>query len=374
MGKRIPNSMRYRYPLPIHPLNLPELIPHNPVSWAYWLYKYWRGCNALEQKIHVDITMDKFPHIIVRESNDMMYLWENGFFGTGQLSRSEPTWLERAQAKFGENNDNEDNEKGNNAKDSSISLERVTKIRRLQRLEFKKERERLEEQLFALRRKGDMSPEEEAKIIEKQRENLRTFRETQLSLNEAKDIDDFNPRSEDSELFDENGKIKQFESLELMPVEAIFLSFALPVIDKSAKKLIDEVLIRDSKLYTDELNKLLIQYVGYHHYRSHGWCVKSGIKFGTDYLLYKRGPPFHHAEFCIMILDSDCSKPYTWYSTAARVCGGANKTLILCYVERIASKEQIIQWLQQDQLAQAFSSFKIGEVIYRRWVPGRNRD
>jgi len=33
-----------------------------------------------------------------------------------------------------------------------------------------------------------------------------------------------------------------------------------------------------------------------HHYRSLGWVVKNGVKFSVDYLLYKRGPVFHHAE------------------------------------------------------------------------------
>lgn len=43
-------------------------------------------------------------------------------------------------------------------------------------------------------------------------------------------------------------------------------------------------------------NPFLINYVVYHHYRSLGWVVKGGIKFCVDYLLYKRGPVFHHAE------------------------------------------------------------------------------
>lgn len=40
----------------------------------------------------------------------------------------------------------------------------------------------------------------------------------------------------------------------------------------------------------------LVNYVVYHHFRSLGWVVKGGLKFCVDYLLYKRGPVFHHAE------------------------------------------------------------------------------
>ena len=39
----------------------------------------------------------------------------------------------------------------------------------------------------------------------------------------------------------------------------------------------------------------LISYVGYHHYRSLGWVVKPGIKFASDWLLYRRGPVFSHS-------------------------------------------------------------------------------
>lgn len=44
-------------------------------------------------------------------------------------------------------------------------------------------------------------------------------------------------------------------------------------------------------------NPFLVNYAVYHHFRSLGWVVKSGIKFCVDLLLYKRGPVFHHAEY-----------------------------------------------------------------------------
>ena len=43
-------------------------------------------------------------------------------------------------------------------------------------------------------------------------------------------------------------------------------------------------------------NPFIVNYVAYHHYRSLGWTIKSGVKFCVDYLLYKRGPAFDHAE------------------------------------------------------------------------------
>lgn len=51
-------------------------------------------------------------------------------------------------------------------------------------------------------------------------------------------------------------------------------------------------------------NPFLVQYVAYHHFRALGWVVKSGIKFCVDYLLYKKGPVFHHAEFAVVVVPS----------------------------------------------------------------------
>lgn len=49
-------------------------------------------------------------------------------------------------------------------------------------------------------------------------------------------------------------------------------------------------------------NPFLLNYVAYHHFRSLGWVVRSGIKFCVDLLLYKKGPAFSHAEFAVVVL------------------------------------------------------------------------
>ncbi|KAI6717360.1 hypothetical protein JHW43_000016 [Diplocarpon mali] len=95
----------------------------------------------------------------------------------------------------------------------------------------------------------------------------------------------------------------------------------------------------------------LLNYVVYHHFRSLGWVVRSGIKFSVDYVLYTRGPVFTHAEFCVLILPS-YTHPYwssmselsayrrskeertwAWLSCVNRVVTQIKKTLILVYVE-----------------------------------------
>jgi len=43
------------------------------------------------------------------------------------------------------------------------------------------------------------------------------------------------------------------------------------------------------------------RYAVYHHFRSRGWIVKSGLKFGADYLLYTGSPEIVHAAYSVII-------------------------------------------------------------------------
>lgn len=398
------NNVRYKYPLPIHPvettLPLPELFLYNPFSWIYWFYKYYRLVysnnedNLLETKINIDVIGgDSFPHIMVRDKNDMLYLWENGFFGTGTLSRSEPTWYTRMNQIV--NGDIKLNTGDIN------ELEQITRRRRLERLEFKKLREKLQMELLELKKQsalsgsdidnnGELDETESLKRINdlllKQREQLRDFKALQESYNKQNvgihdNVTD-NLQFDYESLLDENGDLLSLESLELMPVEATFLTFALPVLNITPKELFKKILPNNDNSSYDTVHSFIIHYVAYHFYKSHGWCVRSGIKFGCDYLLYKRGPPFHHAEFCINVMDNDPlyyrsnknMRDYTWYSRISRVIGGAKKTLILSYVTRQTTKKQIMEWWVKGQYHKVFNSYEISEIIYKRWIPGRNRD
>lgn len=359
MAKKRINTQRYKYPLPIHPVDrnaLPQLIPHNPVSWVYWLWCLYRNSNELEKRIPVNIHSEGgWPHFLVESHGDMMYLWNNGFFGTGQMSRSEPTWQSRTEKRLNSNNDG-----------GGMALERITAVRRAQRLAFKSERLRLEQELAEFR-KHNTSQTLEDEVIEHHRELLRDFKQKQEQ--QLKDIEPDAPIAlEEEEIYDDDGNIKPLEKLELMPVEALFLTFALPVLDISTTDFL-------SLIRPDEVRKFVRHYVVYHHYRSLRWCVRSGIKFGCDYLLYKRGPPFQHAEFSIMAMDSKESHDYTWYSSIARVVNGAKKTLILCYVDDHGlTDEELLKLWSKGHLVDLFSRHTVSEYVYKRWVPGKNRD
>ncbi len=66
----------------------------------------------------------------------------------------------------------------------------------------------------------------------------------------------------------------------------------------------------------------LVNYAAYHHFRSLGWCVRPGIKFAVDWLLYRRGPVFSHSAFSVLLVpvfmdEGDRAGPHgdtDWYA------------------------------------------------------------
>jgi len=131
----------------------------------------------------------------------------------------------------------------------------------------------------------------------------------------------------------------------------------------------------------------LVNYVVYHHYRSLGWVIKSGIKFCVDYLLYKRGPVFNHAEFALVVCpvyedpaDQESSPfdfknaypfSWSWLSTINRVNSQVMKTLILTYVTIPPQSS-----LSADVLCSpsCLLHYSVREVTVRRFIPARMRD
>ncbi|KAK3679700.1 tRNA splicing endonuclease subunit sen2 [Recurvomyces mirabilis] len=148
-------------------------------------------------------------------------------------------------------------------------------------------------------------------------------------------------------------------------------------------------------------NKFLLNYVVYHHFRTLGWCVRPGVKFGCDYLLYNRGPVFSHAEFAVVIMPSYTAgywstpagqmarrlkgeKDWWWLHCVNRVQSAVHKTLVLCYVDVPAPPKM-------DEVARGgggggdgaeddvdvgcfLARYKIREFVVKRWLVNRSRD
>ncbi|KAL4708997.1 hypothetical protein ACJJTC_005858 [Scirpophaga incertulas] len=111
--------------------------------------------------------------------------------------------------------------------------------------------------------------------------------------------------------------IKLVEKLMLTLPEAFFLSYGLGCLQilDSENKHINTDQLWDIFQRTDK--NFIIKYVVYHYFRSKGFIVKPGIKFGGDFLLYKEAPSLAHSDF-IVVIKSDKDNT-DWVSTLGHI-------------------------------------------------------
>jgi tRNA-splicing endonuclease subunit Sen2 len=160
----------YALPAPLRTFPLPTLVPHNPISLFHILYVW------LSQTINPPSSHFETPYhgwwspetrsVHVTDSRSIRGLWEQGFYGKGSLSRSEPNWLIGQKAR-----------KGSKGKATS---EDVTRQRRVERQQTKwerarKEREAIDQRLLEeaeaalaaeIANNGDSTSTEEELLVE----------------------------------------------------------------------------------------------------------------------------------------------------------------------------------------------------------------
>ena len=196
------------------------------------------------------------------------------------------------------------------------------------------------------------------------------------------------------------------EHLQLSLEEAFFLSYALGILDIFSED--SNVILPPSSLLSlfrrhsyspphtlsnpdSPDDSFMISYAAYHHYRSLGWVVRSGVKFAVDYLLYNRGPAFTHAEFSVVLIpsythaywrESDERRKYTqsqekrswwWLHAVNRVQAQVMKTMVFCYVDVPPPLDDSEKGDQVD-IAKLLSRYRVRDVCIRRWTPNRTRD
>lgn len=191
---------------------------------------------------------------------------------------------------------------------------------------------------------------------------------SELDLTEEKNIVVIVPNS-DSE--DDNyfanmkpqcciNKIILQEKLMLTLEEAFFLLYGLgclQIVDKN-----DQLLSIDGcwKSFSDSSCKFVEKYVVYHYFRSKGYIVKPGIKFGGDYLLYREGPGISHADYIVVINYGDDN--FDWISMLGHVRMATTTVKEVMIAEVIKPKDNI-------KLPQNLCEYKVRELVVRRKLP-----
>lgn len=389
MEKRKNRSLAsiYRKPLPVslsvdEEGQLPTLIVHNPLSWIYLLYQM--ALLNVQKPPQTSVPLISVETLrsggsvafAVRHESDMEILWKEGFFGKGTLSRSDPSWRQRVLRRL----------KLDSGTDSEVSNEEVTRVRREERKKFKELRS-VSQNYEMLERQNKLGDADRAKWdqIKNQLEVMKNWKQDfKVDSQSAEEM-----RMEDAKLL-ENGQLSQnIEFLQLQNVELFFLAMlgVVNVKDKGAVKDVENGPVNAlalSQIFTlccghpHPHNKFILDYVVYHHFRSLGWCTRSGIKFGCDFLLYKRGPPFMHAEYGVLVIDSSRQwKSWEDFMAVSRVVGGVRKTLVLVYVECPLAEEfnEIYREdMGKDSIVRLMQIYKVTEMISKRWLPSRTRD
>jgi tRNA-splicing endonuclease subunit Sen2 len=147
-------SKLYSLPAPLRTFPLPNFIPHNPISLFHILYA-WVSQTFCPPSSHPETLYqgwfsEETRSVHVTDPKAIRALWEQGFYGKGSLSRSEPSWLDREKRR-----------KGVLAEQTS---EEVTRKRRVERQQIKWERARKEREAIdkkLLEERGD-APASEA--------------------------------------------------------------------------------------------------------------------------------------------------------------------------------------------------------------------
>ncbi|KAF8310093.1 hypothetical protein DL93DRAFT_2214408 [Clavulina sp. PMI_390] len=405
-GRSRPEHQLYAYALPLVPTPSTSLFARS----INGILPSYLAITTVENPRCV-ATFDAMTRSVwVTNKKDREILWRRGFFGKGNLSRSEPSWLNRRM--------NQLRSEASVAAGGKkiLTSEEVTAQRRAERKHFKAERERAVAEAAA---HAEAVFQAEGKLVEAPAEHISTTSATATSEPQNDSASATPPSqsvegdAEDTEVIvPDIEEVDDVEHLQLSLQEAFFLSWALDclaILDpatgqylspedlflaflRSSCSLPTAILSSLSASATEHLwrrfdNPFLINYVAYHHFRSLGWVVKSGIKFCVDLLLYKKGPVFSHAEFSIVVcpvyedpsdeetspFDLPNTKPFSWawLSTLNRANTQVRKALMIAYVTIPSWKRVPLDKLHSPEV---ITQYSVREVTVKRFVPARMRD
>ncbi|KAH9813607.1 hypothetical protein DFH28DRAFT_333853 [Melampsora americana] len=392
------------------PINLNTSNTYHPFT--YLKARLWSSNHASSHQIILGTLDSDSGSVIVKGEDQFQVLWRCGFFGKGNLSRSEPTWLQRARNRHALNVTKSDH-------GLKLTAEELTAKRRIERREAKIEKAKEKERLLKLEEiqsnPSNQENQNEANSVLIQEESLQIDQEDLVKEKEMVMINGHQTKSVESgfsiELLNELEMILNLEHLQLKPEDAFFLSYGINCLEvekETFDKDSEATEVKGQKkqmMSIDDLwntfcsnanpnpqrkpdNAFIVSYVAYHHFRSLGWVVRDGVKFCVDWVLYgSRGPVGGHAEFAVCVIPvyedpndqeeiqvdlSNQKRNWNWLSTVNRVCSGVKKTLVLAYVI-IPSKEKCgIKELKTPE--DCLRLYSVKEVVIKRFIPSRMRD
>ena len=174
------------------------------------------------------------------------------------------------------------------------------------------------------------------------------------------------------------------EKLHLSLFESFFLSYGIGCLFIKNSSTGDIMTISEQwSCFCSKCPYFPLHYAVYHHFRSKGWVPKDGIRYGADFLLYRKGPPYFHASYIVVVcyVNAETLKPvhfdglenrqFSWETLTGllRLATTVSKEIMFCYVG-IPSGISSISNLTLDNL----KNFTIYENIASRWVSSKERE
>lgn len=126
-------------------------------------------------------------------------------------------------------------------------------------------------------------------------------------------------------------------------------------------------------------NDFLRRFVAYYFYRRQCIVVRSGIKYGTDYMLYTHGPALDHGFACVdvKVITPSIDPRIEWsdFFGSVRVCASVKKRYRICFLRLLVPENGLLTWVTgiYSNPDKSLNAFSVEEVEYSRWVPSRTR-
>ena len=160
------------------------------------------------------------------------------------------------------------------------------------------------------------------------------------------------------------GLVNGSEHLILSPCEALYLVYkeALVLVQDDQQVLLKEVLWN---IWLGHDPSFCHKFIVYRHFRDKTYTVRSGIKYGGDFMLYSGDPNTTHAAYVVKVVISD-EPLWTEINTLRRVSESVAKECVLAYVnfESTADKSQ----------PDCVANSTVTLVLLKRWTPERDRE
>ncbi|EDW75786.1 uncharacterized protein Dwil_GK15008 [Drosophila willistoni] len=155
------------------------------------------------------------------------------------------------------------------------------------------------------------------------------------------------------------------ESLRLGLEEACFLAYFLNVLQ--IKDLEGKVIEWNDFLnFSRELNERFMEHLAaYVYLKSKYWVIKSGIKFGGDFLIYKQSPRHFHASFLVLIQRPNEKNHFLAKNLKGvqRVAETSDKDVLLLSIEQSTDGES----KTPENPSEAIEDMCIQETVVRRF-------